>query len=161
MHPKKIYKNIDSVPHDEWNPIILALKQGEQAAEKLYRNVLDSIKEVKGNLHEKVRRFEYLKPNWDSYGAVPPSAVAIKNTLSFLEVLEVLQLTPDWVEPTSDDSIMLKVKVGDILQEWDFYSDGDVAVLYEKDGQAVECRMVEPKAWEMSRHVTLLANDAR
>ena len=49
MHPKKIYKNIDSVPLDEWNPIILALKQGEQAAaEKLYRNVLDSIKEVKG-----------------------------------------------------------------------------------------------------------------
>ena len=111
-------------------------------------------------LKKKVEGFASLKTGWDSYNASPPSKTAIKNTLTLLGVLEMLELSPEWVEPTSDDSIMLEVKVGEIIQEWDFYSDGEVAVLYEKDGEAVECRMVEPKAWELSRHVTLLANHA-
>ena len=90
-------------------------------------------------------------------GALPPSETAIQNTLTFLEVLEALHLSPDWVEPTSDDSIMLEVKVGEVLQEWDFYSDGIVEVLYQKDGEAVECKLVKPEEGAMSRHVTFEA----
>ena len=106
---------------------------------------------------DKVRGFRNLEKGWDSYGALPPSETAIQNTLTFLEVLEALHLSSDWVEPTSDDSIMLEVKVGEVLQEWDFYPDGIVEVLYQKDGEAVECKLVKPEEGAMSRHVTFEA----
>jgi hypothetical protein len=110
-------------------------------------------------LTDKVCEFRNLEKGWDSYEALPPSETAIQNTLTFLGILENLSLAPDWVEPTSDDSIMLEVKVGEVLQEWDFYSDGIVAVLYEKDGEAVECKLVKPEVGAMSRHVTFEAGN--
>ena len=108
-------------------------------------------------LKHKVLGFRNLQKGWDSYEALPPSETAIQNTLTFLGILENLSLAPDWVEPTSDDSIMLEVKVGKVLQEWDFYSDGIVAVLYEKDGEAVKCKLVEPEEGAISQHVTFKA----
>ena len=109
------------------------------------------------SLKRKVSGFRNLEKGWDSYGASPPSETAIQNTLTFLDILENLSLAPDWVEPTSDDSIMLEVKVGEVLQEWDFYSDGIVAVLYEKDGEAMECTLVESEVVAMSQHLTFEA----
>ena len=108
-------------------------------------------------LTDKVCGFRNLEKGLDSYEALPPSEIASQNTLTFLGILENLSLAPDWVEPTSDDSIMLEVKVGEVLQEWDFYSDGIVAVLYEKDGEAVECKLVKPEEGAMSRHMTFEA----
>ena len=111
-------------------------------------------------LRTKVAGFAELKVGWDTYKALPPSAAAIKNTQRFLQVLESLELNPDWVEPSSDDSILLEVTVGGVVQEWDFFSDGKVAVLYEKNGEVIDCLMVEPEVWQMSHHVTSLPKDA-
>jgi len=105
-------------------------------------------------LEKRVLDFTRLKKGWDSYDAEPPSPMAARNTLAFLDLLKTLSLQPDWVEPTSDDSIMLEVKVGGFLQEWDFYSDGDVAVLYELENGRNECHLVKPEVWELASYLT-------
>lgn len=112
-------------------------------------------------LIQRVRNFATLPKGWDSYDAAPPSAVAIRNTLAFLNVLRSLSIYPAWVEPTSDDSIMLEVRVGNVLEEWDFYSDGDVAVLHELPSGTTECRMVKPAAWEMTAQLIAPAHAHR
>lgn len=113
------------------------------------------------SLEKRVANFTKLEKGWDSYNAQPPSQIAVKNTLAFLQLLKMLGLKPDWVEPTSDDSIMLEVKVGGLLQEWDFYSDGDVAVLYELENRQDECHLVKPEVWEFARFLTTLPHAAK
>lgn len=105
-------------------------------------------------IRQRIRSFGQLEKGWDTYDAEPPSALAIQNTLEFVRVVEKLCLRTDWVEPTSDDSIMLELKVGDVLQEWDFYSDGDVAVMYEWPNGRDTCHMVKPAVWEMASFLT-------
>ncbi len=104
-------------------------------------------------LREKLSALTKLKKGWDSYDADPPSVAAVRNASEFVRVLETLGAFPDWAEPTSDDSIMLEVKVNDILEEWDFYSDGDVAVLHEWPNGRTECRMVQPTIPQMMAHL--------
>jgi len=101
-------------------------------------------------MKSKVSSFSSLKQGWDSYAAMPPSKQSIATVLRFLDILEGLQITPDWVEPTSDNSIMLEVRVGTALEEWDFYSDGEVAVMFEWEDGREESHMVKPTDEELA-----------
>ncbi len=95
-------------------------------------------------LKHRVESYQNLKPGWDGYDARPPSSVAITNALAFIDVLRLLKMPPVWIEPSSDNSILLELKVQDETQEWDFYSDGEVAVLRERPGLDDVCVSVEP-----------------
>ena len=82
-------------------------------------------------LRQKVSRFALLKKGWDSYEANPPSPLAIRNTLTFLDHLETQGTLPDWVEPSSDDSIVLELTIDGAVHEWDFFSDGNIHSMVE------------------------------
>ena len=78
------------------------------------------------DFRNKIQSFRDLKPNWDSYGAAPPSEIAIENCLKGLEDIDKRGFVPDWIETGSDNSIIMEVNVGDYFEEWDFYNDGEV-----------------------------------
>ena len=77
---------------------------------------------------DEILGFINLGAGWDSYSAKAPSSNAVKNALSFLELLEKHSLKIEWTAPTNDDSVMISIRPDKATQEWDFYSDGDVAV---------------------------------
>jgi len=77
-------------------------------------------KEIKGFLN--------LSKGWDSYAAQVPSEIAVKNATDFIDVVERHAFKIEWVAPTTDDSVMVTLEIKGGRQEWDFYSDGDIAV---------------------------------
>lgn len=80
------------------------------------------------SFRDEILGFMNLPVGWDSYSAKAPTGDAVKSALSFVELLEKHCVRIEWTAPTNDDSIMVSIKLGDAVQEWDFYSDGDVAV---------------------------------
>lgn len=75
-----------------------------------------------------IRGFLHLRAGWDSYSAKAPSDEAVTSAIAFVNLLERLKRKIEWVAPTNDDSVMLSIRVPSGTQEWDFYSDGDIAV---------------------------------
>lgn len=82
-------------------------------------------------LCRKVNGFSKLKKGWDAYDAEPPSNLAIQNALTFLRHLEQNGIVPDWVEPSSDSSILLHITIDGRIHEWDFYNDGNIHSMIE------------------------------
>jgi len=78
---------------------------------------------------EEIRAFSSLAKGWDSYNAEPPSEMAIQSALSVLDHLGSIGVHPDWIIPTSDDSILLQFSHDDLTYQWELESDGDVGVM--------------------------------
>jgi serine/threonine protein kinase len=103
--------------------------------------------------YEKFRRevqsFFNLSKGWDSYEAEPPSQTAVKNAADFIDVVERQAFKIDWVAPTTDDSVMVTLQTPAGTQEWDFYSDGDIAVtILEASGKK---RFLDVKPMDVER----------
>jgi hypothetical protein len=80
-------------------------------------------------LRERIRGFAGLEKGWDSYDADAPSELAISAALALVNRLEGAAVLPEWVTPTSDSSILMRYRLGDVFFEWEFHSDGEVAVM--------------------------------
>jgi hypothetical protein len=78
---------------------------------------------------EKILSFAQLSKGWDSYSADAPSDIAVSAALTLLDELEKANLVPEWVAPTGDSSILMQYKSGEVWFNWEFDSDGDVAVM--------------------------------
>lgn len=80
---------------------------------------------------EETRAFSSLPKGWDSYNAGPPSQVAIDIALSIIDALEESGTSPDYIIPTSDDSILFKHAFGDFSYLWEIESDGEIGLMIE------------------------------
>ncbi len=81
------------------------------------------------SFREKIRSFGQLNEGWDSYSADAPSDIAVSAALDLLDELENADVVPEWVAPTGDSSILMRYKSGDVCFNWEFHSDGDVAMM--------------------------------
>lgn len=89
----------------------------------------DSSNGTHTSFREKIRGFGQLRKGWDSYSADPSSCIAVSAALSLLDELENADVVPEWVAPTGDSSILMRYKTGDVCFNWEFHSDGDVAMM--------------------------------
>lgn len=84
---------------------------------------------IHASLREKIRSFGQLSKGWDSYSADAPSGTAVSSALTLLDELEKTNVVPEWVAPTGDSSILMRYKSHDVSFNWEFHSDGDVAMM--------------------------------
>ena len=80
-------------------------------------------------LRERIQSLARLSPGWDSYDAEAPSTVAVKIALTLVDELERAGILPEWVTPTADSSILMRYRKDDVWYDWEFHSDGDIAVM--------------------------------
>jgi hypothetical protein len=80
-------------------------------------------------LRARVISFRDLPENWDTHGAAPISEQAILHALMFVTQLERNNVFPDIVLPTSDESIFFRIELPSELQEWEFFSNGEIGKL--------------------------------
>jgi hypothetical protein len=88
-------------------------------------------------LKSRVHGFLKLERGWDTYEAEAPSSRAVMAALKLVNQLENCGIVPKWVTPTCDASILMRYRQGDVWYDWEFHSDGDIAVmskpLFEKE----------------------------
>jgi hypothetical protein len=80
-------------------------------------------------LYLKVRGFSNKSKGWDSYHAGPVSETAVEMTILVLNEIEKIGVRPDWVMPTSDESILLQFKIEGETFKFEFESDGDIGLM--------------------------------
>jgi hypothetical protein len=71
----------------------------------------------------KIKTFRSLKPNWDSYGAVAPSARAIEDALSFVRTLDGKGEPVHFAAPGPDGQVLVELNDGDRSVEITFSED--------------------------------------
>jgi|GEM_PF-1297380 len=87
-------------------------------------------------LRAKVFGFLKLEAGWDTYQGAAPSQMAVDAALVLVDGLAKIGTMPDWVAPTSDASLLMRVRFGDDSLLWEFHSDGDVAAMWKSsDGK--------------------------
>ena len=63
-------------------------------------------------------------------------------------------MEPECILPTSDDSILIEIGSSKFFaQEWDFYSDGEIAVAYDKGAWGVDIKLVKATIEDMIKHL--------
>jgi hypothetical protein len=84
-------------------------------------------------LKTEIRKFGELPSDWDSFGSGPISEQAVKNALEALDKMYAHNLSPDRVDPSSDESIIFELRRTDKTLLLEFFSDGEIAAL-RKEG---------------------------
>jgi len=72
----------------------------------------------------KIKSFSRLRENWDSYGAAPPSKVALQNAFSFVKQLARLQVPVFFTAPGPSGEILVELQEGNKSIEVTFETDG-------------------------------------
>lgn len=80
----------------------------------------DDIREILS----KIKSFSQLGENWDSYGAAPPSKIALQNAFSFVKQIARLQITVFFTAPGPNGEILVELQEGNKSIEVTFESDG-------------------------------------
>ena len=80
-------------------------------------------------LKNRIQSFSSLQVGWDTYNGNPPSLVAINAATTVAKELEKLKILPEHVTPTSDSSILMRYRYENVWFDWEFHSDGDVAIM--------------------------------
>lgn len=78
----------------------------------------------------KIKTFAQLRENWDSYGAEPPSNIAIQNALSFVKTLDKQRLLVFFTAPGPNGEVLVELKENDKSIETTFDNNG--TALYAK-----------------------------
>ncbi|MBI4640174.1 MAG: hypothetical protein HY731_05740 [Candidatus Tectomicrobia bacterium] len=71
-----------------------------------------------------MKTFLQLKENWDSYGAEPPSKIAIEHAFSFVKTLDRQGLPVFFTAPGPNGEVLVELKQNDKSVEVTFESDG-------------------------------------
>jgi hypothetical protein len=84
-------------------------------------------------------RISRLGPNWDSYGAEPPSANAVRASREILNELAGALMLPSAIVPSASGGISIYFIRGDRTAYIENYNDGTQAlVMYGDDQEAAE-----------------------
>lgn len=83
----------------------------------------------------KIQEFIKLKVNWDSYGAIPPAMLAIKNAKDFLLKTETKNLPVYFVAPGRNGEVLIELNgEQNKTAELYFNADGSIEMLlFESD----------------------------
>ena len=84
-------------------------------------------------LKKEIRKFGELPSNWDSFGSEPISEQAVQNALEALGKMYARNLSPNRVDPSSDESIIFELQRNNKTLLFEFFSDGEIAAL-RKEG---------------------------
>lgn len=85
-----------------------------------------------------------LKDGWDSYNVPAPNPISIQNAERFVELAEEFGFSIKYTCATSDESIFILIEDARGRQEWDFYNDGDFAVMTNINGKK---RFIDLFSW--------------
>jgi hypothetical protein len=85
-----------------------------------WRDLSDEAREVLS----RIKTFAQLQENWDSYGAEPPSKIALQNALSFVKTLDKQRLPVFFTAPGPDGEVLVELKNNDKSVEVTFGDDG-------------------------------------
>lgn len=91
-------------------------------------------------VYEQLQELKHLQPNWDSYGAVPISEVAINRALELLADLQWTGPLPS-VAPTAPGGVHFEWGGEDEGVEINIRVDGNVSVLFDIAGQMRESQV--------------------
>lgn len=75
----------------------------------------------------RIRTFSQLKENWDSYGAEPPSKIALQNAFSFVKTIDRHPLPVFFAAPGPNGEILVESKEGDKSIEITFEANGNAS----------------------------------
>ena len=82
-----------------------------------------------------ITHFSTLKENWDSYGALKPSATAITQAISFVINLASKELETFFVAPTPDGDILVELKNNSAHLEFIFSADVENLIIGSDNGK--------------------------
>lgn len=87
---------------------------------------------------KQVLELRNLKPNWNSYGALPPNNGPVIGAIEAVIALRKKGVYPDRVSATDDRCVILEYEHLGMDYYWEFDEDGEVGVLKKKPGQEEE-----------------------
>jgi len=87
-------------------------------------------------IRQQIHSYRTLGKNWDSYGAEPPSEIAIGHALDALGLFYGRGVLSMNVSPSSDEGIVLEFFVEGKFHLIEFYNDGDIVYVRRDDGQS-------------------------
>jgi hypothetical protein len=110
-----------------------------------------------GRLVASIRAAARLRPNWDSYGADPPSPVAVHWAEETLRIFESSGILPDRADPSVEGGISIAFTGVDKYADLECFNTGEiVATLWRRDDN--------PEIWELpadARDIEQAANKIR
>ena len=80
-----------------------------------------------------VLSYAHLPKGWNSYDAEAPGERAISLAVRFIDLVEKHACSIEWIAPSVDDSVMITVDASSGKQEWEFFGNGDTAVMYRDE----------------------------
>ncbi len=72
----------------------------------------ETLSDVGQEILAKLKTLTNLQQNWDSYGAEPPSKIALQNALSFVKALDKRRLPIFFTAPGPNGEILVELKRG-------------------------------------------------
>jgi hypothetical protein len=113
---------------------------------------------------KKIRGFADIPENWDGLGSSAPTDLAIENALFIVTKLFEQGISPDSINPTSDDSIVIQlyrpslVRLADSKHFYLFecFNNGDIVFLKKENGQR---DVVDLSKWDVPSAVTQISSD--
>jgi hypothetical protein len=101
------------------------------------------------SVHERISGFATLQPNWDSYGAEPPSTSAIRTARLVLDDLVILyarrfgeKALPFWASPLPSGGVQLEWRAPTAELEVEVDAKGQLAFLLQR-GHGTEAKYEE------------------
>jgi hypothetical protein len=102
---------------------------------RLKQSVFLRIKYGLIDAEEELHRISRLEPDWDSYGAEPPSADAIRASREILEELAGAQILPSAVVPSAGGGVSIYFMTAGRTVYVESYNQGSQAlVMYDQQG---------------------------
>jgi hypothetical protein len=96
------------------------------------------------DLLQKIERMKDLRPNWDTYGAEPPSVDALNSAAELLNRLSKLEFLPTDAVASTEGGVALSFTTSNRYADIEILNSGEIlAVTFT--------RQQEPVAWEVRR----------
>ena len=85
----------------------------------------------------KIKSFEHLKPNWDSYGAIPPSGDTVEKAVAFIRRADSNLLPVYFVAPGPNGEIVVEFRNGNREASVYFNPDGSDDVILSEGNEVL------------------------
>jgi hypothetical protein len=87
---------------------------------------------------KEIERLVDLLPDWNSYGADPPSATAAEAAISAVRHLDDMELVPDRIVPSAEGGIGIAFRNGLKYADIEFFNNGEILALTANNGERIE-----------------------
>ena len=95
----------------------------------------------------KIQGYLNLRPNWDSYGALPPTPATVAQANRFIRELDKRRIAVYFTAPGPNGEILLELKNDQKAAEIYFYPDQPAGfTLFDQDEAQLEATLSEGKA---------------